>query len=159
MDIKPTSYRYDGEGIECAYRNEKWVVCIKNWKPNNDIDGLEHLEIHHTTDEQFILISGKCIIITADRIDGKFNIELTPVEKGTLYNVPKERWQDQGPAVLRLKPGKYVPLAGGKREKIVEVMGRTKNDIQVPYLVDPNTGVELFESEAIVKYLQKQYGD
>ena len=51
MDIKPTSYRYDGEGIECAYRNEKWVVCIKNWKPNNDIDGLEHLEIHHTTDE------------------------------------------------------------------------------------------------------------
>ena len=92
MDIKPTSYRYDGEGIECAYRNEKWVVCIKNWKPNNDIDGLEHLEIHHTTDEQFILISGKCIIITADRIDGKFNIELTPVEKGTLYNVPKERW-------------------------------------------------------------------
>ena len=49
MDIKPTSYRYDGEGIECAYRNEKWVVCIKNWKPNNDIDGLEHLEIHHTT--------------------------------------------------------------------------------------------------------------
>ena len=41
MDIKPTSYRYDGEGIECAYRNEKWVVCIKNWKPNNDIDGLE----------------------------------------------------------------------------------------------------------------------
>lgn len=24
MDIKPTSYRYDGEGIECAYRNEKW---------------------------------------------------------------------------------------------------------------------------------------
>ena len=81
MDIKPTSYRYDGEGIECAYRNEKWVVCIKNWKPNNDIDGLEHLEIHHTTDEQFILISGKCIIITADRIDGKFNIELTPVER------------------------------------------------------------------------------
>ena len=57
MDIKPTSYRYDGEGIECAYRNEKWVVCIKNWKPNNDIDGLEHLEIDHTTDEQFILIS------------------------------------------------------------------------------------------------------
>ena len=28
----------------------------------------------------------------AEKIDGKFNIELTPVEKGTLYNVPKERW-------------------------------------------------------------------
>ncbi|RKG35412.1 glutathione S-transferase [Acinetobacter guerrae] len=72
-----------------------------------------------------------------------------------LHNVPKERWQDQGPAILRLKPGKYVPLAGGKREKMLpEMQGR----MQVPYLVDPNTGVKLFESAKIVKYLKKQYG-
>ncbi|WP_425916762.1 glutathione S-transferase N-terminal domain-containing protein [Acinetobacter sp. TSRC1-2] len=71
------------------------------------------------------------------------------------HNVPKERWQDMGPAVLRLKPGKYQPLTGGKREKIVEIIGR---DIQVPYLVDPNTGVKMFESADIVKYLNKQYG-
>lgn len=75
-----------------------------------------------------------------------------------LHNVAKERWQDMGPAVLRLKPGKYEPLKGGKREKIIPIMGRQKKDIQVPYLIDPNTGVHLFESEAIVKYLQKQYG-
>ena len=74
------------------------------------------------------------------------------------HNVTKERWQDQGPSVLRLKPGKYIPLAGGKREKVIPVMGRQKNDIQVPYLVDVNTGAQLFESEAIVKYLQQQYG-
>lgn len=74
------------------------------------------------------------------------------------HNVAKERWQDQGPAVLRLKPGKYIPLAGGKRESVVPVMGRAKNDIQVPYLVDPNTGAQLFESEAIVNYLQQKYG-
>ncbi|RPE30521.1 glutathione S-transferase-like protein [Acinetobacter sp. BIGb0102] len=72
-----------------------------------------------------------------------------------LHNVPKERWQDMGPAVLRLKPGKYIPLPNGKREKVVEVMGR---DIQVPYLVDPNTGVKMFESAKIVEYLKKQYG-
>ena len=29
--------------------------------------------------------------------------------------------------------------------------------MQVPFLVDPNTGVELFESEAIVDYLDKTY--
>ena len=74
------------------------------------------------------------------------------------HNVAKERWQDQGPSVLRLKPGKYIPLPGGKREKAVPVMGRLKNDIQVPYLTDPNTGAQLFESEAIVTYLQRQYG-
>ncbi len=71
------------------------------------------------------------------------------------HNVAKERWQDMGPAVLRFKPGKYQALAGGKREKVMDVMGR---DIQVPYLVDPNTGVKMFESAVIVKYLNKHYG-
>lgn len=71
------------------------------------------------------------------------------------HNVAKERWQDMGPAVLRFKPGKYQALAGGKREKVMDVMGR---DIQVPYLVDPNTGVKMFESAAIVKYLNMHYG-
>lgn len=75
-----------------------------------------------------------------------------------LHNVAKERWQDQGPSILRLKPGEYSALKGGKREKVVEIMARAKKDIQVPFLLDPNTGAELFESEAIVKYLKKQYG-
>lgn len=81
---------------------------------------------------------------------------LTELELPYIYhNVAKERWQDMGPAILRLKPGKYQPLAGGKREKTVEIMGR---DIQVPYLIDPNTGVKMFESAQIVKYLNQQYG-
>lgn len=29
MDIKPTSYKYDGEGIECAYRNENGLFVLK----------------------------------------------------------------------------------------------------------------------------------
>ena len=72
-----------------------------------------------------------------------------------LHNVAKERWQDMGPAVLRLKPGKYEPLPGGKREKTLPIM---KGRLQVPYLVDANTGVKMFESKAILEYLNKQYG-
>lgn len=34
---------------------------------------------------------------------------------------------------------------------------RTKGIYQVPYLVDPNTGIEMFESAEIVKYLEKVY--
>lgn len=73
------------------------------------------------------------------------------------HNVPKERWQDQGPAILRLKPGKYVPLDGGKRATVVKIMDRDAQDIQVPYLVDANTGTKLFESKQIVDYLIHQY--
>ncbi|GAC1371150.1 MAG: glutathione S-transferase N-terminal domain-containing protein [Aquirhabdus sp.] len=72
-----------------------------------------------------------------------------------LHNVAKERWQDQGPAVFRAKPGRYVPLPGGKREKeLPKMQGR----LQVPFLVDDNTGVQMFESKDIIRYLNKTYG-
>ena len=56
-----------------------------------------------------------------------------------------------GACYSSLKTGKYVPLKGGKREKLLQIM---QGKMQVPYLVDPNTGVKMFESSQIVKYLK-----
>lgn len=42
-----------------------------------------------------------------------------------------------------------------RRRRFVERSGK----MQVPYLVDPNTERELFESEAIVAYLEAEYGE
>lgn len=91
--MRPDVYENNGEGILCVYKNEKWLVSIKNWKPDNDIAGIAHLEIHHSTDEQFILSAGKAILITAERENDKFtNIQLTLMEQGKVYNVPQEVW-------------------------------------------------------------------
>lgn len=91
--MRPDVYENNGEGILCVYKNEKWLVSIKNWKPDNDIDGIAHLEVHHTTDEQFILAGGKAILITARRENDQFtDITLTPMEQGKVYNVPMECW-------------------------------------------------------------------
>ena len=80
---RPDMYENNGEGILRVYENPKWLVCIKNWKPDNDISGIAHLEIHHSTDEQFILAAGKAILITAEREDGAFkDICLTLMEQG-----------------------------------------------------------------------------
>jgi glutathione S-transferase len=46
------------------------------------------------------------------------------------------------------------PRGSPNRQKFFEEKGR----FQVPYLEDPNSGVCLYESEAIIEYLQKQYG-
>ena len=48
--MRPDQYENNAEGILCVYKNPKWLVCIKNWKPDNDIAGIAHLEIHHSTD-------------------------------------------------------------------------------------------------------------
>lgn len=70
-----------------------------------------------------------------------------------LHNIGKERWQDIGPAVLRLKPGPYEPIAGGKRD----LHFRRTGHMQVPYLEDANTGVKMLESSQIIDYLESTY--
>ena len=58
-------FSYEGEGIQCVYDNKNWVMCIKNWKPNNDIENIRYLEVHHATDEQFVLLKGKAVLLAA----------------------------------------------------------------------------------------------
>jgi len=71
----------------------------------------------------------------------------------SLHNLGKEHWAEIGPAVMRLKPGPYKPIPGGKRDRFFQQHGR----VQLPYLEDPNTGEALFESEDILAYLDKTY--
>jgi glutathione S-transferase len=73
-----------------------------------------------------------------------------------LHNLGKEHWKEAGPAVRRITPNPYRPRKGGKREAFFE---RTGGRVQVPYLEDPNTGVNLFESAAIIDYLEKTYAN
>ena len=47
-----------------------------------------------------------------------------------------------------------VPRRSPEREAFVARSGK----MQVPYLVDPNTGVEMFESAEIASYLRQTYG-
>jgi len=48
-----------------------------------------------------------------------------------------------------------VPKGSPKRNELQRRGGK----VQVPYLIDSNTGTELYESDDIVAYLEEQYGD
>ena len=60
------NYSFDGEGMQRVFENEKWTVGIKNWKPANDITGINNLERHNKTDELFVLVAGSCTLIYAN---------------------------------------------------------------------------------------------
>ena len=71
-----------------------------------------------------------------------------------LINLGKGQWSDMGPASPRvLAPGSYKPVAGSKRDAFFKEHGT----VQVPYLIDPNHDVGMFESRAIVDYLERTY--
>jgi len=71
-----------------------------------------------------------------------------------LRSMGKTGWQDLGPPVIRATLFPDLPVTGRMRKELLERTGR----VQVPYLVDPNTGTEMFESDAIRKYLTETYG-
>lgn len=71
-----------------------------------------------------------------------------------LRNTGKAMWQDIGPPQIRATLFPDLPVRGRNRRALLERTGR----VQVPYLIDPNTGTEMYESERIKRYLLKTYG-
>ena len=70
-----------------------------------------------------------------------------------LRNTGKGRWTDMGPAALRDRLFRAPKDTGRNRKVLAERTGR----VQLPYLVDPNTGTEMYESQAILSYLEETY--
>ncbi len=71
-----------------------------------------------------------------------------------LRNTGKGAWSDMGPASFRDELFKGKKDTGRNRARLLKRTGR----VQVPYLIDPNTGTEMYESADIIRYLEETYG-
>jgi glutathione S-transferase len=72
----------------------------------------------------------------------------------TLRNTGKGHWKDMGPPSVRDKLHKSDKGTTRNRKLLAERTGR----VQLPYLIDPNTKTEMYESAAILRYLERTYG-
>lgn len=88
------NYAFEGEGMSRVFENEKWTVGIKNWKPANDITGIDMLERHNQTDELFVLIAGSCTLISAEEVDGVMQFSKVEMEPNKVYNIPATLWHN-----------------------------------------------------------------
>lgn len=70
-----------------------------------------------------------------------------------LRNFGKEQLADWGPPSRRFSLKPWTAKPGGRREKMLADTGKA----QVPYLIDPNAKVELFESTKILEHLDQHY--
>ena len=92
--MKIQSFEMNGEGMQRVYENEKWTVGIKNWKPANDITGLDCLERHNKTDELFVLVEGSCTLVYANEVNGGLEFGAVKMEKDKVYNIPATLWHN-----------------------------------------------------------------
>lgn len=88
------NYEFGGEGMQRVFENEKWTVGIKNWKPANDITGIDNLERHNKTDELFVLIAGTCTLVSAVETENGLAFSKTVMEPNKVYNIPATLWHN-----------------------------------------------------------------
>jgi glutathione S-transferase len=70
-----------------------------------------------------------------------------------LRNTGKAEWQQLGPPEVRTTFFRERPIKGRNRQRLFDLTGRQ----QLPYLIDPNTGMAMFESADIRRYLLDTY--
>lgn len=87
-------YEFNGEGMSRVFENEKWTVGIKNWKPANDVTGIDCLERHNQTDELFVLIAGECTLVYANETENGIVFDAVKMEKNKVYNIPATLWHN-----------------------------------------------------------------
>jgi ureidoglycolate hydrolase len=92
--MKIQVFEFDGEGMNRVYENEKWLVGIKNWKPSNDITGIDSLERHNQTDELFVLLSGSCVLVYANEENGNLVFKAEKMQPMKVYNIPRSLWHN-----------------------------------------------------------------
>ncbi len=92
MDI--LQYEFEGEGLTRVFENEKWMVGIKNWKPANDVAGIDCIERHNETDELFVLLAGKCVLIYANEENGRLVFGAVDMQPNKVYNIPRSLWHN-----------------------------------------------------------------
>ncbi|MGV8982844.1 cupin [Clostridium sp.] len=85
---------YEEDGLKRGYENKEWIVGIKNYKKSNDIEFISNLERHNKTDEVFVLVDGKCSIVTAEEKDFKMLFKIEIMNKSTIYTIPKGIWHN-----------------------------------------------------------------
>lgn len=92
--MKIQSYGFEGEGMGPVYKNGKWMVGIKNFKPANAIENLNSLERHNKTDELFGLMEGSCTLVSAVETGSGLALETTVMERGKIYCIPATLWHN-----------------------------------------------------------------
>ena len=116
------AYEYKDAGLTRVYENGKWMVGIKNWKPANDIAAIDCLERHNETDELFVLLAGKCTLLSADETEGGgLEIKATAMEPMKVYNIPRCLWHN----TVTMKDTKLILVedsaTGSKNSDVIQL--------------------------------------
>jgi hypothetical protein len=87
-------YRHTKEGYNPYLIGPKWQVAQLNYEPNLAPDSINKIDVHYHTDETFLLMAGRAVLITAEIIENNVKFEAINMKPRVLYNIPKGCWHN-----------------------------------------------------------------
>jgi hypothetical protein len=123
---------YEGEGFQPCVDYGEWRVAILRYIDHLAPENISYLERHLETDEVFVLLAGRCILLIGDEVEGGGNIEAVEMVPHKLYNVKQGTYHNhtlsEDAVVLIVEnrdTGSHnsdrLPLSGEEQEQVVSL--------------------------------------
>lgn len=87
-------YRHSIEGYNPYLIGPKWQVAKLNFLPDLAPNAIKKIDVHHNTDETFLLMAGQAVLIAAEINQDKVQFEVINMKPKVLYNIPKGCWHN-----------------------------------------------------------------
>ena len=92
MDNQIEMLEHRDLGYKTLVSFDKWRVAFMNEGPKTTVDGLTYFQKHDETDEVFILLGGRCVLLLAGFGDTPGEITAVDMKPNVMYNVKKSAW-------------------------------------------------------------------
>ena len=87
-------YQISDKGYHPFLIRNGWQVAQLNYMPEQEIGNIEKLDIHHLTDEVFILMKGEAVLIGAAIKGNDVEFEIEMMKPNITYNIPVDTWHN-----------------------------------------------------------------
>jgi mannose-6-phosphate isomerase-like protein (cupin superfamily) len=132
------SYSVKEAGFSPFLIREGWQVAQLNFIEDQHINNIDKIEVHHDTDEVFILLKGRAVLISVDIKNDVLAFSSDLMKPNITYNIPKNVWHN-------------IAMEEGCKILIVEKSNTHVNDVE--YLQLNNTQIHdlKIETKKILK--------
>tara|TARA_B100001057_G_scaffold322277_1_gene322473 strand:- start:955 stop:1398 length:444 start_codon:yes stop_codon:yes gene_type:complete len=88
------TYEFTEKGFHPLIIKDDWQVAKLNYLEDQNIRNIKKIDVHYKTDEVFVLLKGKAVLIAVvfENEIPVFETEL--MEQNKIYNIPKNRWHN-----------------------------------------------------------------
>lgn len=87
-------YREPKEGYHPFLIREGWQVAQLNYMDELEVGNIDKLDVHYHTDEVFIVLKGKAVLIGAELKEAIPDLKVELMRPNIVYNIPKGTWHN-----------------------------------------------------------------